>query len=209
MIEILKQLGFSALGVILLTLLFLVGKEVWGIVKAKRLQSLHDTLSKMLDELDHRISEFYLPMYQRLITMESLFNVTRSWLNTKSEYHNSILNIKSSNSRALRNIVVRRFFLPLNTGIENLILNQLYHKVSTDDTDYSKLLFHYTMWRALEEAIINDEIESYSASDLLTFPAEEAEKQKRCCRELLEKQNTLRKKIIKLEKVLFHWIPKS
>ncbi len=209
MVEILKQLGISTIGILVIVILFFCGKEIWSILKAIRLQMCHHILEKMLDELDESISKFYLPIYQRLIVMENLFIITRYWNNANDEYDNTKAGIKSKNKKALRNIVVRRFFLPLNKDIESIILNQLHYKLQEDNTDYSKLLFHYIMWRTLEEATIDGEIESYSASSFLVFPSEEAEKQKQFCLELLNKQSLIREKIIRLEGTFGKWFSKK
>jgi len=207
MIEILKHLGLSALGIVAVAVFCVCAKEIWSILKTLRMQASQHVLSSLLSELDERIGNFYLPLYQRFLLTEKLFRITQSWLNGNKEYDNSKAGIVSTNPRALRHVVVRRIFLPLNTEIERLIIQKLHFKEPDDPTDYSRLLFHYVTWRAFENATSEAEIDSYSSSELLGFPAEEAATMRRYCENLLRKRNMIRKRLIRLEDTFEQWFP--
>lgn len=150
---------------------------------------------QIIRQIDNQLEEFYLPLASRFKVSKNI-NITIQNLREKERLENEKLNIKSSNKRALRDIVVRKIFLPLNNEMERIILEKSYLSLTDDRTDYSKILTHFMLWKSLEQSIIEGDIEKYSADELLTFPSHEVETFLHIVEELIKRRNELRLKLL-------------
>jgi|GEM_PF-3096230 len=199
MIELLKQIGVPSLAIILIFAAVYVLKELWANMKITRIKVSQDVLQKILEELDTQINEFYLPLRQRLEITFSLFESTKDWTINNERFDNGILEIKSEDNRALAKIVNHRMFFPLNKEAEDILLTKTHLKHDEDKTDYNKLLLHFLKWRAFEEAVIDNDIESYNGASFLPFPSEETINQRNATEFILTKRDEIRSRILKLQ----------
>ena len=117
MIELLKELGVPAISIILLFLVLAVLRELFLFVKGLRQKGAELVLEKELKELDARIEDFYMPLRERF-QLSRLVNESSSNWQHEGRFDNAAVNIESDNDQALRNILVRRIFLPINDEIK-------------------------------------------------------------------------------------------
>ena len=195
MISLLKDISISSVSIIVIISVIAIVKELLRLIKAYRSKAAELVLEKELNEFDKRIEEFYLPLRERFRLTKLIANQTSKMINKNGDYDNSFLNIESHNPRALRDIIVLQIFLPLNTEIEHIILNEFHWKHPDDDTNYEKILQHYIFWRALENARMEDKIKKYDATNFLAFPQDEVDKHYKMCDHLLNERNEMRNKI--------------
>lgn len=200
MIEYLKELGVPILLSGLIGLLVIICIELWNLIKIQRLKNAETVFKSIMNEMDDSLHYFYLPLKERLLVTKNIYAFSQKFVD-QGIYLNSKLGIESTDPKALRNIFVRRIFVPLNTEIENLIKNHLHHKRIEDNTNYEKILEHYTLWRSLEEARIQKEIDNYEGENILEFPSEELDKILSFCNNLIEEQKKVRKKVLKLQSI--------
>lgn len=197
MIEILKTTGLPSLSILIILILVFFGREFWDILKTTRLKAQQDILTRIITEIDKQLGEFYLPLAVRFRVSKMLFDTTSKWQMDK-KYRNDKLNIKSKNERALRDIVVRRIFLPINMDIETLILEKSYLADPDDDTSYSKILEHMILWRSFEQAFIDGDIEDYEGAGIFDFPSHEVEMLIGNCERLVSQRDNIHKDLISL-----------
>lgn len=188
MIDLLRQLGIPAVSIIVIAALSVILKELWTTEKARRRSLADGILSRQLLDIENRLSHFYLPLSQMLALAKHIFNFTSHW-RKEEKYDNNALKIESENPNALRDIVVKRIFLPLNENIEAVIIKYGYLKLPEDNSNYEKILQHLYLWGALEKAKNDGEIKDYNAKKYLHFPAEEVPKIITTCNNLVEKKN--------------------
>lgn len=194
MIELLKELGVPAISIILLVLVLAVLRELFLFVKGLRQKGAELVLEKELKELDARIEDFYMPLRERF-QLSRLVNESSSNWQHEGRFDNAAVNIESDNDQALRNILVRRVFLPINDEIKSIILNKLHWKHPDDPTNYEDIVQHFVLWQAFESAKAEGEIADYEASHMLTFPSEEVEKQKDMCEKLFSEREQMRQEL--------------
>ena len=161
-----------------------------------------DLLRRELKYLDQQLNEFYLPIKERLALSNQIYNTGEKNLIEKNGYDNSTAGVISKNKNALRNIIVQRVYMPLNSEVGKLILNKSYLKDNNDNTDYSNILTHFWLWKAFEEAMIEGDIKDYNAPNLLQFPAQEVKQFNKIYQKLLKKRNRYRKKIEDITNVI-------
>lgn len=135
---------------------------------------------------------------ERLAVTRELFRTSQKWIRGNGRYSNARIGIVSKNKNALRNIVVRRVFTPMNEEIRRIILDKQHLRHDRDDTDYRTILRHLILWSAFESALAAGEISTYDGETLLSFPADEVEKQSASCEQLLRDRQLLWQSIIKL-----------
>ncbi len=194
MIELLKELGIPTASVVLLILTLAVLKELLLFIKGLRQKGAELVLEKELKEIDARIEEFYMPLRERF-QITKLINETSSAWEQGVRFQNSALNIKSDNEQALRDILVCRIFLPINSEIKNIILDKLHWKHPDDPTNYEYIVQHFVLWDAFESAKSEKEIIGYEGEHTLIFPSEEVDKQKSMCTRLLEEREDIRNQL--------------
>lgn len=200
MIDLLQKLGLPISLVALVFIFLVISIELWKIIKEMRLKNAEFVFNKIISELDDKINKFYLPLKVRLIISKSIFNLSQKF-GEGHNYDNTVLKIKSDDIEALRNIFVRRIFLPLNQEIETLIKSEIQYKDQDDHTNYNKLLEHFMLWRALEEAYKCNEIDRFDASDFLTFPEDEVDNFYKAFDTIINRQKEIRNKVLKLQNV--------
>ncbi|MCK4818632.1 hypothetical protein KA005_22870 [bacterium] len=191
MIELLKELGIPTLSVVFLIMSLAILKELLFIMKALRQKGAELVLEKELKEIDARIEEFYMPLRERF-QITKLINETANDWHDEGIFQNSALNIKSDNSQALRDILVRRIFLPINNEIKNILMDKLHWKHPDDPTNYEYIIQHFILWDAFESAKSEKKIIDYEGEHLLIFPASEVDKQKDMCTRLLKERDGIR-----------------
>jgi hypothetical protein len=206
MIEILKTLGLPTLTVVGIVVAAYLLKEIFGMIKATRLKAQQDVLATILAELDAQLSEFYMPLSARFRVSKLLFETTTGW-QVEGKYSNDRLSIESDDPEALRNLVVRRVFLPLNREVERLLLEKGHLATPEDATSYAKILEHFILWRSLEEAVCENAIRDYEATALLQFPTEEVSKCLGQCDLLLAKRNRIRDDLLTMRVLLDPKLP--
>lgn len=194
MMSILKDLSLPAASIVFIICAIAVLKYLLPLLGNLRSNAAEIVLEKELSEIDTRIEKFYLPLRERFILTKLIAQTSSKWIEN-GEYKNSTLNIISNNQRALRDIVVLKILLPLNSEIENVILNKFHWKHPDDQTNYALILQHYVFWRTFENSRSNGEIEKYDGSRLLTFPKEQVESHFKMCDLLLEEREKIRAKI--------------
>jgi hypothetical protein len=164
--------------------------EAYKIVKEVRVRNAQLVVEGRLKLLDNRLERFYIPLRERLGFTKLLYETTTGW-QKDGVYNNDAVKIQSNEPRALRNIAVRKLLLPVNEDLKDIILNNVHWKHRDDQTDYHFVLLHFTVWRVFEEAVVSGEIDFYEASEILSFPEEEAEKQRKMCARLLEEREMI------------------
>ena len=194
MISILKDLSLPAASIVFIICALVVLKYLLPLLGNLRSKAAELVLEKELEELDTRVEEFYLPLRERFILTKLIDQTSSKWIEN-GEYKNSALNIISNNKRALRDLVVLKMLLPLNSEIEDIILNKFHWKHPDDKTNYGLILQHYIFWRTFETSRSNGEIEKYDGSRLLTFPKEQVDSHLKMCDLLLEERERIRVKI--------------
>lgn len=204
MIEIFKQLEIPSFVILIILIALYIIKEFWITIKSSRVKAAQDVLQKMLNEIDTQVSEFYMPLRQRLDVTYRLFEATNRWIGANGRFDNSIIELESDDDRALSKIVNHRMFFPLNKEAENILLSKTHLKHANDKTDYEAMLLHYVQWSALEDAVIAGEILSYNGKEFLPFPIEEADKQRIACKDIIEKRDELRRNVLKLQNSVRH-----
>lgn len=195
--KILEKIGLSPLIILFSIFCIFIFKEIWTIFKTYRIKTAHEYFTKLVDDIDNQLKEFYLPLRERFMVSKMLFDTTRNWL-TSNEFNNSVLQIETDDPKALRKIVVWKLFLPFNLEIEKIILEKLYRKNIDDNTNYEKILHHFIIWKSFEEAIQENLISYYDAEDVLQFPAKEVNQCIEMCNKLLENRNQTMNQILKL-----------
>jgi len=180
---------------IIVALLWFYLREVIKSNVNKRTAIEEEMLRRGLNYLDQQLNQFYLPINERLSLSKLIYEKMERLQDEKKEYQNPAIGIESRDDYALRNIVVRRVYMPLNTQVERLILNKSYLKFKDDPTNYSEILAHFRLWRAFEEAMSDGEINDYEGTILLKFPSKEANHLMQACDSLLNRRNDYRKKI--------------
>ena len=194
MITILKEFSLPAASIFFIICSVAVLKYLLPLLSNLRSKAAELVLEKELSEINTRIEEFYLPLRERFILTELIDKTSSTWIEN-GEFQNSALKIVSNNKRALREIVVLKMLIPLNSEIENIILNKFHWKHPDDKTNYALILQHYIFWRTLEKSRSNGEIEKYDGSKLLIFPKEQVDSHFKMCNFLLEEREKIRGKI--------------
>jgi len=195
MIELLQILGLSTLAVIGVALAVYLLKEIFRMVQATRLKAQQTVLMAVLAELDAQLSEFYMPLTCRFRVSKLLFETTIRW-QSNGKYSNDYLAVKSEDPKALRNLVVRRVFLPFNREVERLLLEKGHLASSTDKASYAKILQHMILWRSFEEAMLDNDISDYEGTAMLQFPAEDVAKCIAECESLLGRRDQVRNDLL-------------
>lgn len=108
---------------------------------------------------------------------------------------NSALHIKSDNSQALRDILVRRILLPINNEIKSILMDKIHWKHPNDPTNYEYIIQHFVLWDAFETAKSENEISDYQGDHVLLFPASEVKKHKEMCVHLLNERDSIRNRL--------------
>jgi len=197
MIEILSQLGISVFSIFVVVIIVTLIRELWGLFKTQRMDIAQKVISKKLDLIDSQLSDFYLPLSQRLKLSKYIFNLTRNWMDkSKTRFDNRSVGIISTDERGLSKLIILRLFLPLNKELECIILNNIHLKHPNDMTDYHVLLSHLILWRTFEEAVLEEDINSYEGGEFLTFPVEEVENIHKNTQKLQEERDILYTSII-------------
>jgi hypothetical protein len=191
MIDLLKELGIPAISIVFLILSLAILKELLFFVKALRQKGAELVLEKELKEIDARIEEFYMPLRERFRITKLINETTTPWQND-GIFQNSALNIKSDNNQALRDILVRRIFLPINSEIKSILLDKIHWKHPDDPTNYEYIIQHFVLWDAFETAKSEKEIIDYEGEHALIFPAKEVERQENMCARLLKERDGIR-----------------
>lgn len=192
--EILQDYGIPTVSIVFCLLFLWALYELYGIAKSSRLKRAQMVLEHRLRLLDNRLERFYIPLRERFGFTMLLYKTTDQW-QVQGTYKNEAVKVQSKDDRALRNIAVRRLLLPVNEDLKHIILNNMHWKHLDDKTDYHLMLLHFTVWRVFEEAVIKGEIEDYEASHMLSFPIEEAEKQRKMCERLLHEREEVHEKL--------------
>lgn len=195
MAEILAKIGLTPLTVLIIIIAIYLLREVWIILKSTRLKVQQDIIAKMIDQIDRQIEEFYLPLSSRFRVSKYLYDISKQLIKD-GKYDNGLLNIKSSNENALRDIFVRQIFIPLNNEIEEIMFKRSSLATLEDSTNYPKIITHFLLWRNLEAAIINGDIEKYSAVNFLQFPSKEIDNFLFITKSLISKRDKLREQFI-------------
>lgn len=201
-LTLLKDLGIPTLSILFVIGSIIIFREVFFFLKHLRLKGAEIVIEKELQELDTRIEEFYIPLRERFRLIRLFYETTSSW-QKEGIYQNEALNIKSDDPHALRNLVVQKIFLPVNNDIGEIILNKIHWKHQTDTTNYEAIVQHFLLWQVFEDAKATGEIKDYEASHILTFPAEEVNKQRDMCDWLLNERERIRQEIKEFRKTLF------
>jgi hypothetical protein len=168
--------------------------ELYFLIRNIRLKNLEMINEKIFSELDTRLEEFYIPLYERFQYTTLIKSTVDKWT-IEGIYQNSAVNVESDDPNALRNLVVRKMFLPINADLHDIILNKMHWRDPRDKTDYKFILQHFLLWKTFENAKENKVIRNYEASHILSFPFEEVEKQRKMCVQLLEERENLRNDI--------------
>ena len=176
----LRSLGIPAVTLVGVVVVTVLVQQAWSLMRTQRLAASELVLKHRLDELNQQLTEFYLPLRERFALTHRLFRTSTVFKN-EGAYENDLVVQGPKSGTALRHILVRRVFLPLNAEVESTILNKSRFRDAGDETDYTVLAQHFVLWRALEESVIQGEIEKYDGTGLLEFPAEEAEKFSAAC----------------------------
>lgn len=195
MIEILNNAGVPIILIIIGTVLWFYLREVIKNNINKQAAIEEEMMRRALNYLDQQLNEFYLPIKERLSLSVIIYQKMKVLKTKEGKYENSALGVESKNELALRNIVVRRVYMPLNSEAERLILDKSYLKVAHDSTNYSQILAHFRLWRAFEEATSNGEISDYNGTALLQFPSKEVETFMQVCDNLVAERNCYRERI--------------
>lgn len=203
MIEILQTFGLPAVTVIGVAAGGYLLREVFRMIQATRMKTQQDVLATVLAELDAQLSDFYMPLSARFRVSRLLFQTTREW-QAEGKYSNDQLAIKSDDEKALRNLVVRRVFMPLNAEVERLLLEKGHLATTDDTTSYPKILERLILWRSLEEAVCDGTIDDYEAAERLQFPVEEVAKCLAYCDDLLAMRNSLRADLLRMRVTVNH-----
>lgn len=203
MIDLLTKLGTPlALAAALALAAYLV-RQGSALIFTSRVKLREEAITSEISYIDAQLSEFYLPLRERLAILKRIFEHTQPWTGPAG-YDNAVLCIESDDSQALRNIIVRRIFLPLNQEVERLILDGARYRFHEDSTDYGVLLQHFVLWRALEEAQQAGEIRSYDAHSTLHFPIEQSEAFRDAVAQLLDTRQRLRTDLLRLRSPADH-----
>lgn len=134
--EILKDLGLPIVVVAILGVAAWLARAVFNLIAEQRSKLAQDVQSKTIAKLDVRIEEFYLPVPERIRLTAGLKHSFDSLRGVDDRYDNSSLQIVSKNPKALRNIAVRRIFLPINRQLADIMLEQQHLRHSSDTTNY-------------------------------------------------------------------------
>lgn len=198
--DALMRIGLP-LGVIVFAMATIpVAKATLGFIATRRATLATEEIRRKLEYQDRQLAEFYLPLRERLRITLGLFRFFED-LQVETRYDNASLGIQSEDPLALRHIIVRRVYLPLNKEVERLILDRAGWRAPDDPTDYSVLVRHLVLWRGLEEALLGGEISDYKAHDLLAFPAGEVDHIEGVCAKLLEARADVRAGILRFSGV--------
>lgn len=197
MIELLTQLGLPVLVVLALAVTGIVLREAFSMLKARRLSLADEVARRQLNYLDSCISKFYLPLVQRFHLSRRLFTVSKNF-QEQGHYKNESASIDSDNPNALRDIFVRKIFMPINKDIQTLISTNGHLRHPDDNCDYDALISHYTLWTAFEEALVDGDIRFYNVTTALGFPVKEIEKVETILENLLQERTECYKLITNL-----------
>lgn len=196
--QLLKDLGYSSLVILVVYIFAITLRELWSIYKTRKTREAQEAMSSILRELDDKLRLLYLPLRERFLVSKHIYESTQ---NFGKEYSEEDKYIQAEKKGALRNIFVKKVFMPINKEIKEIILNNFYLKDEQDETNYEEILHHYIVWQALEDAKNEELIENYSASELLRFPALEVEKCIAMCNDLINRRKELRKDMLSLGSV--------
>jgi hypothetical protein len=196
--KILENLGLSPIMILVVIVLVFLAKEIWSIIRTSRSKLQQDIIGQIIQKIDTQLEDFYLPLASRLKVSKNI-NIILQNLRNEGKLENDKLNIKSNNKNALRDIVVRKIYFPLNIEMEKIVLGKSFLSTTEDETDYSKIITHFILWRNLEQSIIDGEIEKYSAEGFLSFPSKEVETFFEVVEKLVKHRNMLRLKLLKYQ----------
>ena len=194
--DFLKELQLPVAVLVGLAIAIWVSREATRLLMASRTKLRDEALSREIAYLDDQLASFYLPLRERLVLSRTLSHTTQQWMTAPDggyDNENPVLPVRGGQATALRKIAVRRVFLPLNRQMEQLILDNGRFRDGEDATDYAAILQHLVLWRALEEAVVDHEIESYDGAKVLPFPSQAADAFGESCSRLLERRERLRR----------------